>query len=452
MTQGQLGSLLGLTLRNACAGRAVRVASLVTHVLVDPADTAFAHPTKPIGPFFPPRQAQALAARRGWTVGEDAGRGYRRLVASPEPQAILEADAIRSLADAGFVVVAAGGGGIPVRSDHGRLTGVEAVVDKDLAAQRLASATGADSLVLVTDVDHVALDFGGAAQRIVQTMTADEADGHLRDGQFPPGSMGPKITAAVRFLRAGGRVAVITSAPHVLAALQGRHGTRIVASRAAAEAVAMTTGRTRLHKDTYLDSVRLLAGSKAMLGVPGVEQATALMGTPANLDQLASDGFDAEALTGAGANDLLLAVRAGSPEAAEAALARAEQAAARGEDGGRAGRGPATTTGPPRTLDEALAALPGANVAVVSVPGPLRRARGAQGAVGGPARPAVQRQRAGRGRGGAQGQGGRAGPAADGPGRRHGDAGRGRARVRQRGRAGAPSASSPPRGPAPRRR
>ncbi|HJW64881.1 MAG TPA: carbamate kinase, partial [Actinomycetes bacterium] len=108
MTQGQLGSLLGLTLRNACAGRAVRVASLVTHVLVDPADTAFAHPTKPIGPFFPPRRAQALATRRGWTVGEDAGRGYRRLVASPEPQAILEADAIRSLADAGFVVVAAG--------------------------------------------------------------------------------------------------------------------------------------------------------------------------------------------------------------------------------------------------------------------------------------------------------------------------------------------------------
>jgi FdrA protein len=133
----------------------------------------------------------------------------------------------------------------------------------------------------------------------------------------------------------------------------------------------MTTGRTRLHKDTYLDSVRLLAGSEAMLGVPGVEQATALMGTPANLAQLASDGFDAEALTGAAANDLLLAVRADSPEAAEAALARAEQVLL-GEgsgDGGRDGPGPATA-GPPRTLDEALAALPGANVAVVSVPGP----------------------------------------------------------------------------------
>ncbi|HEX2373452.1 MAG TPA: protein FdrA, partial [Actinomycetota bacterium] len=132
----------------------------------------------------------------------------------------------------------------------------------------------------------------------------------------------------------------------------------------------MTTGRARLHKDTYLDSVRLLAGSKAMLGVPGVEQATAVMGTPANLAQLASDGFDAGALTGAGANDLLLAVRAGSPEAAEAALARAEEELLGGEDGGRSGPGPATTAGPPRTLDEALAALPGANVAVVSVPGP----------------------------------------------------------------------------------
>jgi FdrA protein len=140
----------------------------------------------------------------------------------------------------------------------------------------------------------------------------------------------------------------------------------------------MTTGRTRLHKDTYLDSVRLLAGSKAMLGVPGVEQATALMGTPANLAQLASDGFDAGALTGAGANDLLLAVRAGSPEAAEAALARAEQVLlgggppvdGEGPGGGLAGAGPATTTGRPRTLEEALAALPGANVAVVSVPGP----------------------------------------------------------------------------------
>jgi carbamate kinase len=237
MTQGQIGSLLGLTVHNACAGRVVLVASLVTHVLVDPADPAFARHTKPIGPFFPRQQALELADRRGWTVGEDAGRGYRRLVASPEPHAILEADAIRCLADAGFVVVAAGGGGIPVRRDDGRLTGVEAVVDKDLAAQRLASATGADSLVLVTDVDHVALDFGTAGERTVETMTADEADRHLRDGQFPPGSMGPKITAAVRFLRAGGKLAVVTSAPHVRAALRGGHGTRIVVSRAAAGAV-----------------------------------------------------------------------------------------------------------------------------------------------------------------------------------------------------------------------
>jgi carbamate kinase len=237
MTQGQIGSLLGLALREAGDGRPVRVASLVTHVLVDPADAAFAHPTKPIGPFFPARQARALATRRGWTVGEDAGRGYRRLVASPEPQAIVEADAIRCLADAGFVVIAAGGGGIPVSGKDGRLTGVEAVIDKDLPAHRLAAATGATALVLVTDVDHVALDFGTASQRTVEAMTADEADRHLRDGQFPPGSMGPKITAAVRFLRAGGKLAVVTSPPHVRAALEGGHGTRIVAARAPAEAV-----------------------------------------------------------------------------------------------------------------------------------------------------------------------------------------------------------------------
>ena len=202
----------------------------------------------------------------------------------------------------------------------------------------------------------------------------------------------------------------------------------------------MTTGRTRLHKDTYLDSVRLLAGSKAMLGVPGVEQATALMGTPANLAQLASDGFDAGALTGAGANDLLLAVRAGSPEAAEAALARAEQELLgvvprwMGRAGRRPGRdGPRdhhrTAPDPRRGAGRPAGGQRRGRLGARS----LCRARGAQGAVGGAARPAVQRQRAGRGRGGAQGQGGRAGPAADGPGRRHGDAGRGRARVRQRG-------------------
>jgi carbamate kinase len=236
MTQGQLGSLLTLALRNACGERAAKVVSLVTHVLVDPADQGFAHPTKPIGPFFPPAQAQALAAGRGWAVGEDSGRGWRRMVASPEPLAIVEADAIRSLAAAGFLVVAAGGGGIPVQRVDGQLHGVDAVVDKDLAAALLAVATGADAMLLVTGVDQVALDFGSDSERPIGTMTADEADGHLLAGQFPPGSMGPKVAAAVRFLRSGGKLAVITSPPHLVAALDGRGGTRIVPARARAGA------------------------------------------------------------------------------------------------------------------------------------------------------------------------------------------------------------------------
>jgi carbamate kinase len=237
MTQGQLGSLLALALRNACGERAARVVSLVTHVVVDPADPRFADPTKPIGPFFGRPQALALAERRGWVVGEDAGRGWRRMVASPEPLAILEADAIRALAAAGFLVVAAGGGGIPVSRADGRLVGVDAVVDKDLAATRLAVAAAADAMLLVTDVDHVALGFGTERERPIDTMTADEAERHLRAGEFPPGSMGPKVTAAIRFLRAGGRLAVITSPPHLAAALEGRHGTRIVPALTPAEAV-----------------------------------------------------------------------------------------------------------------------------------------------------------------------------------------------------------------------
>lgn len=235
MTQGHVGSLLALALRDVCRPRATRVAAVVTHVLVDRADAAFQQPAKPIGPFFERGRALALAAHRGWTVGEDAGRGYRRVVASPEPLAILEADAIRALVDAGFVVVAAGGGGIPVSQAHGAPAGVEAVIDKDLAAERLASTMGADALVMVTGVDHVALGFGTAMERRVEAMTADEAEAHLRDRQFAPGSMAPKVTAAVRFLHAGGRLAVVTSAAHVRDALEGRHGTRIVPVRTVAD-------------------------------------------------------------------------------------------------------------------------------------------------------------------------------------------------------------------------
>jgi carbamate kinase len=222
MTQGQMGSILSLALRRVSGWPRVRPAALVTHVTVDPADPAFSHPTKPIGPFLGRAEAEALASTRGWSIAEDSGRGYRRVVPSPEPIDILEAGAILALIDAGFVVVAAGGGGVAVVSGPDGYRGVDAVIDKDYAAQRLATSLEAEALVLVTGVETVMLDFGTPRQRAVEEMTLDEAERHLQAGQFPPGSMGPKIRAATRFLRAGGRVAVITTPELVYPSLEGR--------------------------------------------------------------------------------------------------------------------------------------------------------------------------------------------------------------------------------------
>ena len=228
MTQGQIGHLLGLALRNVGIGGEIQVAALITHVLVDPSDPAFLQPTKPIGPFFERQRATELAAARGWQVIQDAGRGHRRVVPSPEPIAILEAEAIRALVEAGCVTIAVGGGGIPVVRRGEQFVGVDAVIDKDLAAERLASTLHADTLILITHVDHVALDYGTPQQHAVDEMSLQEAETYLKVGQFPPGSMGPKVTAAIRFLRHGGKSAMITSAAYVMQTLEGKHGTRIV--------------------------------------------------------------------------------------------------------------------------------------------------------------------------------------------------------------------------------
>jgi carbamate kinase len=249
MTQGALGNLLSLALRNASGG-SLPVVALVTHVEVRTSDPAFRHPSKPIGPFFPKDVAEELASSRGWVVREDAGRGFRRVVPSPDPKAIVEADAIRELVALGSVVIAGGGGGVPVARRGRRLVGVDAVIDKDMTAATLASSVEADTLVFLTGVSQVYLDYGTPRQRPVVELTTAEAERYLREGQFAEGSMAPKVEAALRFLSRGGRRCCITSSRWAVAAVAGSHGTRIVApvleGRAAsphASAAAVTAGQ-----------------------------------------------------------------------------------------------------------------------------------------------------------------------------------------------------------------
>jgi len=222
MTQGELGSVI------ACAIDLLRgpgtAAALVTHVTVDPADPAFRSPSKPIGPFFERSEAQQLAASRGWVVKPDSGRGYRRVVASPEPTGVIEIDALRVLVSAGHLVIAAGGGGIPVANAGTRGAIVDAVIDKDRAAGLIARLLGAQALLLVTAVDRVMLDYGTPKQSELGTITAAEAARYLDDGQFPPGSMGPKIESALRFLADGGELAVVTSPGLLAATMAGEQG------------------------------------------------------------------------------------------------------------------------------------------------------------------------------------------------------------------------------------
>ena len=219
MTQGELGSLIAGAV-NALRGPGAAVA-VVTHVTVSTADPAFAAPAKPIGPFFSAGQARRLAAARGWVVEQDSGRGFRRVVPSPEPIGIVEIGAIRALVDAGCLVIACGGGGIPVDASGAQAPGIDAVIDKDRAGSLVARLLGAQALVLVTAVDHVMINYGAPQQAELGSITAEEAGRHLRDGQFPPGSMGPKVEAALAFLAGGGELAVITSPGRVAATLSG---------------------------------------------------------------------------------------------------------------------------------------------------------------------------------------------------------------------------------------
>jgi len=228
-SQGGIGYLLQQVLDNALAERGVRcrVVSLVTQCIVDEDDPAFGDPTKPIGRFYSEEEAKYLERTKGWDFIEDSGRGWRRVVPSPRPLEIVEWDAIRSLVAAGMVVIAAGGGGVPVVRREGKLRGVEAVIDKDRAAAVLAKQLRARRLIALTSVDRVALDFGKPTQRDLDELSPAEAARYLREGQFPSGSMGPKVEAAIDFVAHGGEEAIITSPENLLAAVEGRAGTHI---------------------------------------------------------------------------------------------------------------------------------------------------------------------------------------------------------------------------------
>lgn len=229
-TQGSMGFLLETALANVlgAAGFQKDVVTIVTTVEVDAADPAFLKPSKPIGPFFDRARAEELSGTRGWTVAEDAGRGWRKVVASPRPKMIRNAEIVAWLVNRGKIVIAAGGGGVPVVvDDAGTVRGVEAVIDKDYAAAMLASSLSADLFVVLTGVARVFRDFGKPGQTEIASMTASEARKLADEGQFPKGSMGPKIDAAVRFIEAGGREVLITSPEALTEALEGRNGTYV---------------------------------------------------------------------------------------------------------------------------------------------------------------------------------------------------------------------------------
>ncbi len=240
-TQGGMGYLLELALRNRLARHGPRreVATVVSMVVVDPEDSGFAHPTKPVGPFFSEYQAQQFEAKMGWKLVEDSGRGWRKVVASPRPLEVLGTRTVRELLARDAVVIAGGGGGIPVvRNDDGNLVGVEAVIDKDRTAALLATELKAALLAIVTDVDRVYKNHGQKNERPLDVLTVRQARQLAAAGQFPPGSMGPKVESAANFAEASGGRAIITDSENLEAAVRGRAGTSIVRDAAAKRGLA----------------------------------------------------------------------------------------------------------------------------------------------------------------------------------------------------------------------
>ncbi len=229
-TQGFIGYMIQQALRNELKSRGIDkfVVTMITRVIVDKHDSAFQNPTKPIGPFYSKEEADKVREQKPeLVIKEDAGRGYRRVVPSPDPKIIAERTAIRALIDAGFIVVACGGGGIPIIEENGHAVGVEAVIDKDLAGQRLATLIGANIFVVLTDVDGAYVNYGKPNQEKIKEITTGKLRNYAKEGQFKEGSMAPKVEAAIRFVESGGERAVIAALGDLIGALDGKTGTQI---------------------------------------------------------------------------------------------------------------------------------------------------------------------------------------------------------------------------------
>ncbi len=229
-SQGEIGYLLSQSLQDeiAAARLHIPVVSLITQSIVSADDPAMLHPSKPVGPFYSRTQAEERKRTLGWKIVEDAARGYRRVVPSPEPIEIVELEVIRRLIGVGVLVIACGGGGIPVVREDNRLRGIDAVIDKDRASALLASELGVEIFAISTDTDYVYLDYKKPTQRALTIITASELERHHQNGHFPPGNMGPKVESALQFLKSGGREVVITSFEHLCEAISGQAGTHIL--------------------------------------------------------------------------------------------------------------------------------------------------------------------------------------------------------------------------------
>ncbi|MEG1492346.1 MAG: carbamate kinase, partial [Oscillospiraceae bacterium] len=228
MSQGYIGYHLQNSIQNELSTRGINksAVTLVTQVLVDENDQAFSHPSKPIGAFYSKEQSEKIAGEKGCTMVEDSGRGYRQVVPSPKPVDVVEKDAVAALIAAGQIVITVGGGGIPVVRRDGKLVGIPAVIDKDFASAKLAELVNADLLVILTAVDRVAINFGKPEQRLLTSMNLEEAQKYIDEGHFAPGSMLPKVQAAMGFAKTGGK-AIIASLENAAKALTGDSGTSI---------------------------------------------------------------------------------------------------------------------------------------------------------------------------------------------------------------------------------